>query len=93
MPLVDLLRKIHNMLFIINIESNLSLVLINDSTRGVDKRSSKNYGHAPVLGHKISERGIEVDITNIEAVGKMPHLLDICARCNNKVDYYLYSCS
>src|SRR4051812_16618534 len=51
MPPVGLLWKIHRVFFIIHIEGNISFIEIDNSTCGVKKRSTKNNGHAPILGH------------------------------------------
>src|SRR3954470_60809 len=51
MPFIDLLQKIHRVFLVISIEGNLSFIAINNSTYGVKKRSTKNNGHAPIIGH------------------------------------------
>src|ERR1041384_7416118 len=51
MPFVDLLWKMHRVFFVIHVEGNLSFIAINNSTCGVNKRSTKNNRHAPMLGH------------------------------------------
>ena len=51
MPFVNLLWKIHRVFFVIHVEADLSFTAINNGTCGVKKRSTKNNGHAPILGH------------------------------------------
>src|SRR3954471_2168707 len=50
MPFVDLFRKIHRVFFVVYVEGNLPFIAINKGTCGVKKRSTKNNGHAPILG-------------------------------------------
>ena len=51
MPFVDFLRKIHRVFFIVYVEGDLPFIAINNGTCGIKKRSTKNNGHAPILGH------------------------------------------
>src|SRR3954468_13076750 len=51
MPFVDLLWKIHRVFFVIHVEGKLPFIAINNGTCSVKKRSTKNNGHAPILGH------------------------------------------
>ena len=51
MPFVDLPWKIHYVFFVIHVEGNLPFIAINNGTCVVKKRSTKNNGHAPILGH------------------------------------------
>ena len=39
------------MFFVIHVEGDLPFIAINNGTCGVKKRSTKNNGHAPILGH------------------------------------------